>query len=94
MISWMPTVGGILTGFGLLLSQIPGHPNVSLAGLIIAAAGAAFTGATSKQWNVHGGTVAQATPIAVQEQMTVEGAVLDAKTEVDKLKAQSPMFKP
>ena len=88
MISWMPTVGGILTGFGLLLSQIPGHPNVSLAGLIIAAAGAAFTGATSKQWNVHGGTVAQATPPEVQEQTRTEGVALIAKEAADKIADQ------
>jgi hypothetical protein len=78
MTNWMPTVAGFFAALGGLLSAFD-DPTVKLIGQIMTAVGVALLGLVAKQYNVHGGTVAQATPAAVQEQMKEEGAVLDVK---------------
>jgi len=75
----MPTVGGFLAAFGGLLTQIDDPRWIKVLGMVIGAAGMAFLGLSAKQFNVHGGTVAQATPPAVQVQTEVEGKELVAK---------------
>ena len=84
MTNWMPTVGGFLAAFGGLLTQVDDPHWVKVAGIIIGAAGMAFLGLVAKQFNVHGGTVAQATPPTVQVQTLTEGRVMVAKEESDK----------
>ena len=73
MTNWMPTVAGFLAAFGVLLTQITDPPWVKTVGMIMGAAGTALLGLVAKQYNVHGGTKAQATPPAVQEKSLEEG---------------------
>jgi len=64
MISWMPTVAGFLAALGPLLIVV--DPSLKVIGGIIGAIGVALLGVVSKQYNVHGGTVAAPTPPEVQ----------------------------
>jgi hypothetical protein len=80
MTNWMPTAAAILAAVGLGLSSMD-DPTVKLIGQIMSVVGTALLGLVAKQYNVHGGTVAQATPAAVQEKMKEEGAELDCKND-------------
>ena len=84
MTNWMPTVAGLLAAIGGILSG-NADPTIKTIGMVVAAIGTALLGLVAKQYNVHGGTVAQATPPAVQVQMAVEGAALAAKTDTHPL---------
>lgn len=81
MTNWMPTVAGFLAAFGVLLTQITDPPWVKTVGMILGAAGTALLGLVAKQYNVHGGTVAQATPPAVQAETVKEGVALACKDD-------------
>ena len=78
MTNWMPTVAGLLAAIGGALTQMD-NPTIKSIGTIMAAVGTILLGLVAKQFNVHGGTVAQATPPAVQEQTLVEGVELVAE---------------
>ncbi len=56
----LPTLGGLLAAIGLVLAHQT-NPTVSLIGTCAAAAGAFLAGASAKQYNVTGGTIAQTT---------------------------------
>ena len=86
MVNWMPTVAGFLAAFGVMLTQITDPPWVKTVGMILGAAGTALLGLVAKQYNVHGGTVPQATPPSVQEQTKLEGIALVATQAADKAK--------
>ena len=79
MVNWMTTLAGFLAAFGVLLSQITDPPWIKTVGLIAGAAGTALLGLTAKQYNVHGGTVSQATPPIVQEETLEKGIALEEK---------------
>ena len=72
-------------GLALIFLAIGG---MALAGLDKLTAGVLITAGlgflSAKDYNVHGGTVPQATPPAVQAQAEAAGVVLVAKTEADK----------
>ena len=75
MKSWRTTLSGLLTAMGAALSQSDDH-TVKVIGTILLIIGPLLLGMTAKDSQVHGGTIAQATPPAVQEQMKAEGVVL------------------
>ena len=77
MTNWMTTAAGFLAALGPLLVMI--DPSLRVAGGIVGAVGLALLGVVSKQYNVHGGTVVQATPSEVQAETLLEGKVLDCK---------------
>ena len=85
MVNWMPTVAGLLAaiGMGFVAS---GEQELHLIGVILSVVGTAMLGIVSKQFNVHGGTVAQATPAAIQAKMKEEGQELDCKKDPEKCK--------
>lgn len=65
MVNWMTTLFGLIAavGAGFLGSN---EPSLHMAGLILSIVGTAGLGITAKQFNVHGGTKAQATPPEVE----------------------------
>lgn len=79
MKNWMPTAAGFLAAFGLLLSQMD-NPTVKMVGLILGAAGTALLGIVTKQFNVTGGAIPQASPPGVKLKSDALGviAVVDA----------------
>ena len=72
MKNWMPTVAGLLAAIGAGLVAV-NEPELRLPGIILNVIGTAMLGVVAKQYNVHGGTVAQATPPAVQAEIVREG---------------------
>ena len=72
MTSWKTSLGGIILALGGIFTQQTDH-TLQLIGAVLSAVGALLLGLAAKDSNVHGGTVAQATPPAVQEQMKAEG---------------------
>ena len=83
MKSWKTTVSGLITAIGAALMQND-DATLKLIGQILIVLGPILFGLSAKDAQVHGGTIAQATPAAVQVQTAVEGAELTAKTEADK----------
>ena len=81
MVSWKTSlIGLVLIILGLVGMAFAGLDKVTGGALITTGLG--FLAA--KDYNVHGGTVAQATPPAIQELTKVEGEAMVAKTEADK----------
>jgi hypothetical protein len=76
--NWMPTVAGLIAaiGAGLVAAN---EPSLHLIGVILSVVGTALLGFVAKQYNVHGGTVAQATPPSVQAKSAIEGVALVAE---------------
>ena len=87
MTNWMPTVAGLFAALGGLLSSNE-NPTVKTIGIVMAAIGTALLGLSAKQYNVHGGTVAQATPPVVQAETLAEGKVLECKQDAAKCAAE------
>ena len=82
MKSWKTTISGlaaIIVAGCVSLKYITPDMGVIILGVI-----AGILGFVSKDNNVHGGTVAQATPPTVQVQTLTEGRVMVAKEESDK----------
>jgi hypothetical protein len=79
----MPTVAGLLAAIGAGLVAV-NEPSLRLPGIILNVLGTAMLGVVAKQYNVHGGTVPQATPLAVQAETLKEGIVLACKQDVAK----------
>lgn len=77
MKNWMPTVAGLLAAIGAGLVAV-NEPQLRLPGIILNVIGTAMLGIVAKQYNVHGGTVAQATPPAVQAETVKEGKAMAA----------------
>ena len=82
MKSWKTSLSGLLTAIGAALAQSDDH-TVRIIGQILLIIGPLLMGLSAKDHDVHGGTVAQATPLAVQVEMAKEGDVL-TQTEVKK----------
>jgi hypothetical protein len=84
MTNWMPTLAGFLAALGPLLVVI--DPSLRIVGGVIGAVGVALLGIVSKQYNVHGGTVPQATPPKVQAETLKEGVALACKEDSSECK--------
>jgi fructose-1-phosphate kinase PfkB-like protein len=78
MINWKTTVSGIVAALGVALTQI-NDPIIHAIGVILSGVGALLVSLTAKDYNVHGGTVAQATPPAVQASSEAQGVQSLAK---------------
>ncbi len=70
--NWKTTVSGIVTALGVALTQMS-DPTLHAIGVILTGIGSLLIGLTAKDHDVHGGTVAQATPPLVQAQSLAEG---------------------
>jgi hypothetical protein len=70
--SWKTTLAGIVTAIGAGLSQTD-DPTLKIIGQILMVLGPIIFGVVAKDSNVHGGTVPQGTPLAVQAEMMKEG---------------------
>ena len=81
MKSWKTSLSGLLTAIGAALAQSDDH-TVRIIGQILLIIGPLLLGLSAKDSNVHGGTVAQATPMAIQQEMKLEGFALDKAAEV------------
>ena len=78
MKSWKTSLSGLLMAIGAALVKSDDH-TITIIGQILLIIGPLLLGLSAKDSNVHGGTVAQATPLAVQVEMVKEGAVLTAE---------------
>jgi hypothetical protein len=56
-------------------------PTLHAIGVILTGIGSLLIGLTAKDHDVHGGTVAQATPPAVQAQSLAEGAQINKEAK-------------
>ena len=78
MKSWKTTLGGAITAIGAALMQND-DPTLKAAGGILIVIGPLILGGFSKDSNVHGGTVPQATPPNVQTETLKEGREMGGK---------------
>lgn len=83
MTNWMPTVAGLIAAIGVGLVAT-GEERLHLIGVIMSVVGTAALGVVAKQYNVHGGTIPQATPPTVQAESAKEGIVLECKQDAAK----------
>jgi len=72
MINWMTTVSGLLAAIGAGLIAV-NEPSLRLPGIILNVVGTAVLGVVAKQYNVHGGTIPQGTPLKVEKESMVMG---------------------
>jgi hypothetical protein len=78
MTNWKTTVASIIAAIGVGFTQ-SSDPTLKAIGTILTCLGTVLFGLVAKDFNVHGGTVAQGTPPLVQAESLSEGKQMEVK---------------